>query len=418
MTTDTLTCPYCNAALGTQTGLTAGQRITCPRCGDAFPFRPLDSFTGQPSPPRPGENAVTKDTSLVPAGQVSLRPPRSNRLIAGVVLGVMFLMAGVGLAFMLVTQDVRRAHDTNRPPRRPGRQRGVPEPDVPLPVAVAPDKLAALGYVPSGVNFLAGIRIPELLASPLGSQVLRDPIKLGGSEYRLENLPAWVGLRLEDIDHLVFAAKVDDAKVDDALFPPFYLVLHTNRPCDGESLLKRLDGQSVPSLSKKKIFSFHPQHKEFKLRLWSADEYTLVLALLPDQLESLPSKPVEDLRQLPAEVRSVLQTRREPVAPIWVAGHSRDWSKTKPVKFLNRLKKEDLDKLSRLQTFGIWLVPEKSLGVRGVFECEDAAAARGLETYFRSLREGDPTFKTALDGPWLTLQFQTGPDFLARWLKR
>jgi hypothetical protein len=415
MTIDTLTCPYCNAAIGAQTGLTVGQRITCPRCGDAFPFRPLDSFTGQPSSRSEfGVLSSEKESSELSTPNSELRTgkPRSNRLIAGVVLGVMFLMAGVGLAFMLMTQDVRRAHDTSRPPRRPGRQRGVPEPDNPL-VAVAPDKLAALGYVPSGVNFLAGIRIPELLASPLGVQVLRDPIKLGGSEYRLENLPAWVGLRLEDIDHLVFAAKVDDE-----LIPPFYLVLRTNRRCDGESLRQQLQGASVPSPSKKKIFSFHPQHKEFSMHLWSADEYTLVLALLPGQLESLPSKPVEDLRQLPDEVRSVLQTRREPSAPIWVAGHSRDWSETKAVKFLNRLKKEDLDKLSRLQTFGIWLVPEKSLGVCGVFACEDAAAARGLEAYFRSLGDGDPTFKTALDGPWLTLQFQTEPDFLAHWLKR
>jgi hypothetical protein len=330
-----------------------------------------------------------------------------------VVLGVMFLMAGAGLVFMLTTQDMRRAHDTNRPPRRPGRQRGVPEPDIPPVVAVAPDKLAALAYLPPDVNFLAGIRITELLASPLEMQVLRDPIQLGGAEYQLKDLPAWVGLRLEDIDHLIFAAKVEDD-----LIPPFYLVLRTTQRYDGESLRQRLQGASIPSLSKKKIFSFHPQHRDLSLHIWSADEYTLVLALLPGQLESLPSKPVEDLRQLPDAVRSILKTRREMVSPVWVVGHSRDWSQTTAVKFLNRLKKEDLDKLSRLQTFGLWLIPEKALDVRGVCECADAAAARNLETYFRSLREDDPTFKTALDGPWLMLQFQTGPDFLSRWMKR
>jgi hypothetical protein len=413
MSSEVLTCPYCNASIGVQPDLTAGQQIICPRCGDAFPLRFVDSYTDQPSPPQRKETAATADTSLVPAAQVSLRPPRSNRLIAGVVLCVMFLMAGAGLAFMLMTQDARRAHDTSRPPRRPGRQRGVPEPDNPTIATVSPDKLAALGYVPPGVNFLFGARISELLASPVGVQVLRDPIKVGDTEYRLENLPAWVGLRLEDLDHLVFAAKVNDAVI-----PPLYLVLRTAQPYDKEAIRQRLQGTRVASPSKKKLLSFGKGQNGLTPHIWFADEYTLVLALFADQLESLPSRPVEDLRQLPDEVRIVLKTRREPVAPAWIVGHSRDWSKTIAGKFLNRLKKEDLEKLSPLQTFGIWLVPEKSLDVRGVFACKDDAAARGLEEHFRSLRGDDPTFKTVLDGPWLTLQFQTGPDFLSHSMKR
>ncbi len=278
---------------------------------------------------------------------------------------------------------------------------------------MAPDKLAALGYLPPDVNFLIGARIPELLASPLGMQVLRDPLKLGEAEYPLKDLPLWVGLRVEDIDHLVFAAKIDDA-----LLPPFYLILRTNRRYEEDQLRRRLQGTRVANASKKNLFSFHPRHKDVVLHAWPADEHTLILALFRDQLESLPSKPVEDLRQLPEEVRSVLKTRREPVAPVWIVGHSPDWSKTTAVRFLNRLKKEDLDKLSRVQTFGLWLIPEKSLHVRGICACEDAAAARDLEGYFRSLHDGDATFKTALDGPWLSLQFQTGPEFLSHWMKR
>ncbi|HEY7423663.1 MAG TPA: hypothetical protein VH682_05405 [Gemmataceae bacterium] len=418
MTSEVLTCPYCNASIGVPPGVTAGQQILCPRCGDAFPLRFVDSFTGRPPLAQSGETAITTDAPPavppLPVADVSLRSRRSNRLIAGMVLGVMLVMAGSGLAFMLMTTGERRAHDTSRPPRRPGRQRGVPEPDTPPIATVSPDKLAALGYLPSGVNFLIGVRIIELLASPAGMQVLRDPIKFGEGEYRLESLPAWVGLRLEDIDHLVFAARVDDA-----LIPPFYLVLRTNRPYDDEATRQRLRGTRVASPSKKKLYSFRRRQNGLPLHVWFADENTLVLALLPAQLESLPSKPVEDLRQLPDEVRTVLKTRREPVAPVWIVGHSRDWSKTTVGKFLNRLKKEDLERLAPLQTFGLWLVPDKSLDIRGVFECKDAAAARGLEDYFRSLRGGnDPNFKTALDGPWLTLQFQTDPKFLSRILKR
>jgi len=136
-------------------------------------------------------------------------------------------------------------------------------------------------------------------------------------------------------------------------------------------------------------------------------------------LESLPTQPVEDLRQLPEEVRSVLKQRREPVAPVWIVGHSRDWSKATAVKLLIGTKKKELARLARVQTFGIWLVPDKSLDVKGVFECKDAASARELDEYFRSLhRDNESIFKTALDDNKLILQYQTGPDFLSRMMKR
>jgi hypothetical protein len=406
MATQTLTCPYCNAAIDTETSRTAGQRIVCPRCGDAFTLRPSDAFTNQPPPP-PVETGITATPPIAP-------PARwSNRMIAAVVLGVMFVMAGVGLAFMLATQKERRAHDTSRPPRRPGRQPGLIEPEQPAVAAVAPDRLAALGYLPSGINFLFAARVPELLAGPVGTQLLRDPIKLGGSQYRVEELPAWVGLRLEDIDHLVFAARVDDA-----LIPPFYLVIRTVESYDEEAVRQRLKAARVGGAGPKKLYSFRSPKKDVPLHVWFADARTLVIALFADQLEMLPNRPADDLRRLPDELSNVLTTRREPVAPAWIAGHSRNWMQTPAVRFLNRLKKEEVEKLAPLRTFGVWLVPDKALDVKAVFACQDDKGARGLEEYFRTLSRDDPAFKTALDGPWLTLQFQAGPDFLSRLMKR
>ena len=166
------------------------------------------------------------------------------------------------------------------------------------------------------------------------------------------------------------------------------------------------------------MYAFQPKANGIKLYARFADERTLVLALFPDQLESLPDKPVEELKQLPDEVFRVLKERREPIAPVWSVGHSRDWSKTSAKTFLSRMKKDDLERLASLRTFGIWMVPDKSLEVKAVFACKDEAGARGLGEYFRSLRGDDPSFKTALDGPWLTLQFQTDPDFLSRSMQR
>jgi len=419
MTTETLTCPYCNAAIGVSTGLSAGQRIVCPRCGDTFPLRPADAFTGQPMSPATAETAITNKpavtASTAPPPELSLHSRRSTGLVAALVVGVMLLMAGGGLVFMLMTQQQRRAYDTSRPPRRPGKQRGVPETEPPLPVvaSISPDKLPALGYLPSEVNFLFAVRIPELLASPTGVRIMREPIKIGERAYRLEELPAWLGLRLEDIDHLVFAARVDDS-----LPPPFYLVFRTAQPYDEEQMRQRLKGTRIGGPGKKTLYKFHPKRPDIQLYAWLADEHTVVLALFADQLERLANRPVEDLQQLPEEVRTVLKERREPVAPVWIVGHSRDWSKTRAALFLKWLKKEDQAKLAPLKTFGVWFVPDHSLAVKGVFACKDEAGARGLEEYFRSLRGPDPNFKTALDGPWLTLQFPASPDFVSRLLKR
>jgi len=315
---------------------------------------------------------------------------------------------------MLMTQQQRRAYDTNRPPRRPGKQRAVPEEDIVPPVAnVPPDKLAALGYLPSSVNFLFAARIPELLASPLGTQVLAAPIQLGEAQFRLENLPGWLGFRIEEIDHFVFAARIDES-----VPPPFYIAFRTVEPCGEEKLRQRLKGTRTPSPSRKRLYAFHVPQQDIQLNAWLAGDRTVVLSLVADQLERLSSQPVEDLQQLSQELRTVLKQRREPVAPVWIAGHSGDWSKTWAALVLNRFKKEDLARIKSLRTFGVWLIPEESLAIKGVFACKDEPGARGLADYFRSLGGPDANLKTALDGSWLTLQFQAGPDFLARLLRR
>jgi hypothetical protein len=417
MTTETFTCPYCNAAISVTAGLSAGQRILCPRCGDTFSLRPADTFTGQPTTTAAAETAITNKpaatASTVPPPQMSLPSRRSIGLLAGLVVGVMLLMAGGGLVFMLKTQAQRRAYDTSRPPRRPGKQRGVPEPPPPVVASVSPDKLAALGYLPSDVNFLFAVRVPELLDRPAGVQMVHDPIKLGDKEHRLAELPAWLGFRLEDIDHLVFAARIDDT-----LPPPFYLVFRTAQPYDEEQMRQRLKATRIANPGEKTLYTFHVPRIGPSLSAWFADERTVVLALFADQLKRLPDRPVDDLQQLPEDVRTVLKQRREPVAPVWVVGHSRDWSKTRAAMFWNGMKKNERAKLAPLRTFGIWLVPDDSLVVTGVFACKDEAGARGLENYVRSLGGSDPSFKMALDGPWLTLQFPTRPDFLSRVLRR
>lgn len=416
MTSETLTCPYCNASLAPPTDVLAGQRIVCPRCGDAFPLRPTDAILSQ-GPTLSATGMTNKPATMAsgtpPNPAISLASRRSNGLIAGLVIGLMLLMAGGGLAFMLMTQAQRRAQDTSRPPRRPGKQRGVPEPSgLPVVVSIPPDKLEALGYLPSDVNFLVAARIPELLANPVGAQLLRESFKIGGAEHRLSELPEAIGFARDDIDHLVLGVRVEKD-----ILPPYYLVIRTAQPYDAEQLRQRLQGKRVASASKKKMFAFRPPRLNLTMNIWCADEHTVVWALFGDQLEALPNRPVADLQQFSQELRTVLKERREAVTPLWLAGHSSDWSKTFAATFLTQMKKKDWDKLSPMRTFGVWFVPETSLAIRGVFACKDEAGAHGLDEYVHSLRRADANLKTAQDGPWLTVQFQAGPDFLARLMK-
>jgi hypothetical protein len=401
MSNDTLNCPYCNAVIPAPAGTVSGRRITCPRCGDPFTVRPLDSAV------------VAQPVVSITEAPAPPRRPRSNRMVAAVVLGVMVLMAGGGLTLALVTQKDRRAHDTGlsrRPRRSPLASDTEETPPAPLP----PDKLPALGYLPPGTNLILGARVTELLASKAGSQLLKDPVQVGGSEYRLSTLPAWVGLRLEDIDHLALGVRLDDA-----LLPPFYLVVRTRQPCDAEQVRRALKATRVAAPGDKTLYSFRTAQGDLPLTLWFADDQTLVVALLPDQFAAVPARPEEDLGQLPAELRTVLRERREPVAPAWLAGHSRDWTKTWAAKLLDRLKKEDRERLRRVQTFGVWLQPNGTLTLMAVCGCKDEEAARSLDAFLHAPRgDADRTLKTALDGPWLNLQWQIEPDRVARLLKR
>ncbi len=416
MSTTPLSCPYCNASIDLPAETSASGRIDCPRCGDSFAIRPADAVVNRLHPTTSSfasGPAAYSDLSPVPALDVPSR--RSNGRLAAIAVGVMLLVAGVGLAFMLKTQAQRRIQDTVRPARRPFKQPGVPElSGVPVVESVAPDRLEALGYLPADVNLLVAARIPELAANSIGARMLREPLKIGGAEQRLADLPSWVGLQAEEIDHLVLGARIKDDIV-----PPFYLVIRTVRPHDAEELRKRLNkSKRVASASKKKLFEFRPLKRDIPVHAWFADERTVVLALIAEQLESLPNEPVAELRQFAPELRRVLRERRELVAPIWMAGHSPDWTKTLAAKLSIGLKKDDWGKLASLRTFGIWIVPDKSLAVKGIFSCKDEAGARVLDTYFRSLSVPDSNFKSALDDSWLTVQFQAGPGFLARALHR
>src|SRR5262249_42625819 len=111
MLPEPLTCPYCNARVPVPVAAGSGRRVQCPRCGEPFPWR---QPAGGAAPDRNG----SPDDSLQPGRSPAPPPtatPWSNRAILRVVLGVMGLMALIGLTYALWTYDFR---NRNHQPRR------------------------------------------------------------------------------------------------------------------------------------------------------------------------------------------------------------------------------------------------------------------------------------------------------------
>jgi hypothetical protein len=388
MTDEPLACPYCNASVPVAPGTPAGERVTCPRCGDAFTLlRPAGEYAPAPAPdpepPGPGQR-------------------RSNRVVAAMVLGVMACMAAGGLALALWTQQERRAHDAGLP----GKHRRAPQPapeGEPPTEGVAPDKLEALGYLAPGTDLVLGVHVADLLATPLGRKTLESRFALGKAEFKLDTFAAWTGLRPEDIDHLVLGLKLDES-----LPPRLHLVVRTKERIDPEDLRARLKGQKLAGTGSRVVFRYSPPNRALPLAMFCPDDRTAVVAILAPHLDSVPQTPAPDLGQLPDEVRTVLRERRELGAHLWVVAHAANWNKTPARALLDRMKKQERDRLAQVRTQGLWVQLDPAVTLKGCFRCQDEAGARALDEYFHAPGQAaNPTLKTVLDGPWLNVQLRT-----------
>src|SRR5262245_14532751 len=184
MASQPLACPYCNAYVTIPAGTLAGQRVPCPRCGEAFSYRLREDGASALAPPTSA--AIT----TMPLGSTTVPTTQrrwSNRAVAGVVVGVMVTMAAVGLWWALGTVNDRRARDR-------------PDP---------------AGYLPADVDLVGVVYVRLTMENPAGRDFLRQ-LGLGpGAGGGLINLERWTSLKAEEIEQVVLGLKVKDYT-----FPP------------------------------------------------------------------------------------------------------------------------------------------------------------------------------------------------------
>jgi hypothetical protein len=128
MISEPLFCPYCNSQVSVTATYPIGQRIPCPRCGEVFAYRPRQKEAGDivsrpgtaPGLPAQAGSSTTPPPTGTSADGFQPEPSRavpeptrlgrrpSNRFIAGVMVGLMGIVALLAVLFVWDPDLIRR----------------------------------------------------------------------------------------------------------------------------------------------------------------------------------------------------------------------------------------------------------------------------------------------------------------------
>jgi hypothetical protein len=373
MSPETLSCPYCNTSVILAHAVEAGQRIQCPRCQELFPYRT-------------GERGRETDEGIETHGLPLIRPQpdglaepssperRTNWSVAVVILALMASMAVIGLLFAWRTTEDRRKRDNAEQAANAELTRVI---------SIAPAKLAALGYLPADTNVLAGLHFAELMghAAILDFLVQARPESTLGSIHSVEQ---WSGIPLSDIDHAVLGLSVEER-----LIPRIVMVVQTRQPYDAEKVRSTLKAERRTERGKRTLYRFNLNQTAIEAVLWFAGERTLVLALIPEDLDNVPLTPDPGIERFSFELQKLLTEQLQEGTPAWIVGHAGDWTRVlspqplpgMPKITLVQLAKKEREILSGLRTFGSWLQVDAEVVWHLAVEGKDEAAARKLADY-------------------------------------
>ncbi|MBY0525094.1 MAG: hypothetical protein K2R98_16940 [Gemmataceae bacterium] len=366
MSVDSLSCPYCNSLVPPPAQAPITQRLTCPRCGESFPYRSAEAAQAAAN--------GTASASLL-ATQVAAAPARSrwsNRAIATSVLGIMVLMAAVGLTYALLTVEWRRSRDPKHAETKPEPIR-----------TVAPVHLAGLGYLPRGTNVVIAIHVAEALATPSGAAYLARS-QFADTGLGMADIEKTVGLDRQDIEHVIFGLKTGED-----LVPRMVLVVRTRRPIDEAKLRKTLKANRPIDIgTKHAVYHFDIEKPRWNALLWCPRANTAVIGLTKESMEAVPDPPTTAEEQLAAPVYSLIKERMSVGTQAWLVAHFEKQDGL-PALAARQLPEEDREAVSQVRTAAMWLQLGESIRINGAVASASAPGAKSMEQALDRLRRAN-----------------------------
>jgi hypothetical protein len=367
MPAEMMTCPHCHSGVSTAEIPAANDAWTCPHCGQIVPPQARQDSTG--------------NFDRILAREFLRNPPRrSRRFVAGIVVGVMALMALLALVVGLSTVSSRRAHD-----------------------------LRPLGYLPEGTNVVGAVHVAKLMDEPTGRDFLAQ-FRLGPEGVDFEQFERWIGLPRDVLADLAFGLRVDERSV-----PRLTLVAQTLRSYTAADYVKSLQEPQPLERNQKKLYQFSIPEKGIRPVVWLAGERTFVFGLSPEDLDDVPLTPRSGVAHLPVPLQRFPGDLSAPRAQVWLIGHANHWEQTELWPRLASWLGEDQAVVNGVQTLGFWLTFDKSITVSAAAHCRDAAAAQSLDDYLRHHQVDEKGQLQSDPGGWVTFHSQTGLGSLLRW---
>jgi hypothetical protein len=255
--------------------------------------------------------------------------------------------------------------------------------------------------------------VAEVLQQRVGQEWLRG--NSGGPvDTALTSLEGLIGLKLDQVDHLVVGLTLDHR------LRRLTVVVQTRAPYDEAEIRRRLQARPMPVERQGK--KLYPLNLPVEALLWCAGDRTFVVGLrldgtkAGDDFDPVPSHPRPGTNQLPAELQAALNERMGASAQLWVAGHSREWDAL--LEGQANLTREDREALAGVRTFAAPLVFDDMVLVSAAFQCRDEAAAKALGKRLEQWGATEPKWKRAEEGTWVSVQTTTTPEAIHDALRR
>jgi hypothetical protein len=297
----------------------------------------------------------------------------SNRFLATILIGIMALMAILGLGVALTTTQSRRAHDNQQ----------------------------AIGFLPPDTNLIAFVDVAQALHEPIGREVLTR-LHLGNLALDAARLESWTGLKLDEMDKLFLGMRLDDR-----LIPRVTLVVKTLKAYDEARVRSALKNPKEITRNKRRLVRFSVGQGPLSGAVWFPADTILVAALSPEDLDEVPPTPYPGLHHLPPPLQGVINQKLDNEAAIWIIGNSDDYEKTAAWALLSRLTGRSLDPFIGLQTWAISIRLGEALGLTANCRFATAEQAQTARRYVSDrLGQKKPPAKAAEDN-WINVKFQT-----------